>query len=145
MRNYSVPFTNGDAGEPGCWIDGWWGQYGPDRVIQIAAEQGWEPANDMDRLVAEYAYARLECIGTGSGAEDLALEALRVARGELPEGRIDDDWEFMEWLIELSVECEEYLNGIIAVDAETGEVPYRFGWYDGEFHLWSREDWEEAS
>lgn len=156
MRNYSVPFTNGDAGEPGCWIDGHWGQYGADRVIQIAAGQGWEPSSELDRLIAEYAYARLECIGTRGDSEEGALAAV-IEEYNRPGGKdyfggaerhpLDpgaDDGLVMEWLLELSIECEVYLNGIIAVDAETGDAPYCFGWHDGEFYLWSREDWEEA-
>lgn len=28
--------------EPGCYIDGHWGQYGPARLLQMAGEMGWK-------------------------------------------------------------------------------------------------------
>lgn len=48
---------------PGCWIDGHWGQYGPDRMAEIASSFGrvpWEPIDDVRvcRRLAELADSR---------------------------------------------------------------------------------------
>ncbi len=37
--------------ELGCWIDGHWGQYGPDRLVSIAVMHGWDVSPDDDELV----------------------------------------------------------------------------------------------
>jgi hypothetical protein len=40
--------VNGHAVEPGCWVDGHWGQYGPDRLAEIADGLGWLPQSLED-------------------------------------------------------------------------------------------------
>lgn len=34
--------TRASASDAGCWIDGHWGQYGPARMITMAAENGYK-------------------------------------------------------------------------------------------------------
>jgi hypothetical protein len=34
---------NGHNIEPGCYVDGHWGQYGTDRLAEIAEGHGWTP------------------------------------------------------------------------------------------------------
>lgn len=46
MTNAST--INGHAVKQGCIIDGHWGQYGPDRLADVAEEFGWQPAEQHD-------------------------------------------------------------------------------------------------
>lgn len=131
-----INFTNDTGwGELGCWIDGHWGQYGPDRLISIAVAQGWGPAEDSEAspievaLLVELAQDRLDDIGTSRTTfED------RLARFGRTEG-----WYFDEQP-DLADEVENWLNSICPEG-------YSFGWYDGEFYLqsdeWFERDGEE--
>jgi hypothetical protein len=47
----------------------------------------------------------------------------------------DDEWEVMH---ESADAVEQWMNENIAPEG------YAFGWYDGEFYLWSASDWEEV-
>jgi len=111
--------------ELGCWIDGHWGQYGPDRLVSIAVMHGWDVSPDDDELVL-MAQARLDDIGTG-----------RTAFEELCEkhGLVED--HALECIVSLSEDAEQYLND---------QCPdgYSFGWHDGEFYLWDDDDWKET-
>jgi len=42
------PTVNGVRMVPGCYIDGRWGQYGPDRLAEIAMDLGREPWERID-------------------------------------------------------------------------------------------------
>lgn len=48
---------------------------------------------------------------------------------------LDDDDES---IYDASDEAEQWMNQNVAPDG------YSFGWHDGEWFLWSYEDWEEA-
>lgn len=55
--------VNGHAAQPGCYIAGHWGQYGPDRVADVAESFGWEAGHVRDdprrlRRVAEWLVKR---------------------------------------------------------------------------------------
>lgn len=39
--------VNSHAAEPGCYIAGHWGQYGPDRIADVAESFGWEPGRHV--------------------------------------------------------------------------------------------------
>lgn len=47
----------------------------------------------------------------------------------------DDEWEIMH---ESADAVEQWMNENIAPEG------YAFGWYEGEFYLWSASDWEEV-
>ena len=60
----------------GCWIDGHWGQYGPARLIELAAEHGYADAEAID-----LATRHLASIGPSDapGLDDDEAEALFYA------------------------------------------------------------------
>jgi len=43
-----MPIVNGHQVETGCYVEGSWGQYGPDRLADRAENFGWTPADIMD-------------------------------------------------------------------------------------------------
>jgi len=45
----------------------------------------------------------------------------------------------LDFAIELADEAELWLNDNVAPDGHS------FGWFDGEFYLWSNTDWQNAS
>ena len=65
--------NGGGWADTGCWIDGHWGQYGPDRLISIAVTQGWELEGDDAALAAARAHLRPAPVGSsgavGAGGE----------------------------------------------------------------------------
>ena len=113
--------------ELGCWIDGHWGQYGPDRLIAIAIAEGWELEGD-DAALAQMAYARLDCIGSRDDAPLATLIAAWVATHADMETAIDPEGEIISFICELSEEALEYLNSICPDG-------YLFHWHDGEMFL----------
>lgn len=40
--------TRADPADAGCWIDGWWGQYGAARLVELALGCGWVDAEAAD-------------------------------------------------------------------------------------------------
>jgi len=108
--------VNGHETETGCYVDGHWGQYGPDRVEEIAENFGYELTDDDNcahwRIVADSA--------DDADNHDKAYGA----------------WEAH---MECADAAEEWLN-------EHTEDGYSWGWNDGEFFLmpdaWWQEDWD---
>lgn len=51
--------VNGHQVETGCWVEGHWGQYGPDRLAEQVESLGWRPDATNDprawRVAAEEA------------------------------------------------------------------------------------------
>lgn len=43
-----MPIVNGHQAETGCYVDGHWGQYGPDRLAEQAEAFGWPSTEDDD-------------------------------------------------------------------------------------------------
>jgi hypothetical protein len=101
--------------DAGCYCEGWWGQYGSAHMIMRASEFGF---GDQDPQAVEVAGRKLDAMGPRGG----------------PEISLDEE----EYLAEKAGEAEDWLNANAAPDG------YRFGWSNGEFYLWSDEDWEEA-
>ncbi len=123
--------------ELGCWIDGHWGQYGPDRLVAIAVTHGWTFAYADDRFLAEIAQARLDEIGP-AGTLTSALCENYVQRNQLDfEHSTDPEGEIISMIFEMSDNAAEYLNSICPDG-------YSFGWHDGEFYLWDDDDWKET-
>ena len=116
--------TKASPADAGCWIDGHWGQYGPDRLVSLAVTEGWDVNPDDDEFVA-MAQARLDDIGTA-----------RTTFEDLCEQHGYTESHALECITDLSTEAEQYLN-------DQCPEGYSFGWHDGEFYLQSTEWWEE--
>jgi len=102
-----MPTVNGHDIEPGCYVAGDWGQYGPDHLADWATEFGWEPVKPSDDPRVLRHFAEL-LDGAGYGP---------ALRGTL--------WE---WHIEAADEIETWLND------HTSEG-FVWHWHDGEFFL----------
>jgi hypothetical protein len=114
--------VNGHAVEPGCWVEGHWGQYGPDHLADRATEVGWEPGDWADDP------RQIRGIIT-------TIETWGYAKSPDVQNVIDAMWELRA---EAADSIEEWLN-----DRTDGD--WAWGWHDGEFYLWSTADWEENS
>lgn len=149
--------VNGHAVEPGCWVDGHHGQYGPDHLADRASELGWESKHvrgDPRRIrrVADWLSAQLpgepfckhcrqpvdydrereawiDKVGSG-----WALCARSDSGAHQPTWPVSTLWEHHT---ESADDIESWLN-----DTTTTEG-YSWGWSDGEFYLWPTETWEE--
>lgn len=125
--------VNGHAVEPGCWVEGHWGQYGPDHLADRASELGWEPENfDDDPRQLRRAADMIEGWGYVKPAKRLGF-GTRPIYGE-GEGIFVTLHEIAS---EATNDIEQWLN-----DHTTTEG-YSWGWHDGEFYLWPTETWEE--
>lgn len=113
-----VKVPRATADDAGCWIDGHWGQYGTARLVQIAAAYGY-----VDHPS-----------GALSAMTDLAEEHLASMGPSDSPGITDDEHDA---LMDSADEVEAWLNTYVA---PTGHY---FGWHDGEFFLWSDEQWED--
>jgi len=99
----------------GCWIDGHWGQYGPIRQIEIT-----------DEMLGTDFMGELPKVPEEFKAEN--------THSTYPEINMDE----LEEILWVSDRAEEALN------AATPNG-FSWGWYDGEYFLWSQETWEEDS
>lgn len=129
-----MQLLNGNDCPTGCLIDGHWGQYGVDRLIDFAADLGWEPEREGDRILLDVARQRLANMGPRLG--DFDQHEWITFHGK----DHDEDYEadIIEQVIWLSEEIEDWLNNQLP-DAAT-DLGFRFEWYDGEFFLTNMED-----
>lgn len=74
-----------------------------------------------------YASERLVSIAEGFGYLSTLLHGFEI---ECPE-------DYEAWIDE-AIEAELFMNQNVAPEG------YSFGWFDGEWFLWSEKDWEEA-
>lgn len=96
--------------DAGCYVTGWWGQYGTAHMIMRAIEFGYDDAEVIDlasRNLAEMAPVTAKIFGD-------------------PVGITDDEHEVLDYAAD---EAELWLNDNVAPDG------YVFGWVDGEFYL----------
>lgn len=121
--------NGGGWADTGCWIDGHWGQYGPDRLISIAVTQGWELEGD-DAALAQIAFTRLDEIGPRGDEAERLVQAFADEHDVL-------DCDVFTFLVELADEAETWLN-------DQCPEGFAFGWYDGEFFLQPNE-WREET
>jgi hypothetical protein len=84
MTTTTTTLTNGTSVELGCYIDGHWGQYGPDRLADVA-----------ESLLGDVATP--------------AADTIRVARERIDAG--DYDGDHLEILNDAADELEQLLNG----------------------------------
>lgn len=117
MTNDIARATPADVG---CYVDGHWGQFGSAHLIERATEFGYD-----DQQAIELARRHLAMIGPGGG------------RNDEPERDALDENEH-EALIEAASDVEDWLNEHVAPEG------YQFGWYEGEFFLWSNLEWSTA-
>jgi hypothetical protein len=113
--------VNGHAVEPGCWVEGHWGQYGPDHLADQAETLGWHRESNRDdprwwRMIAD------------------ALNEGIVPNGCPPGTDVGRAWD--QHVVSADA-IEQWLND------HTETEGYSWGWYDGEFYLWVAEAWEE--
>lgn len=108
----------GTVTDSGCWIDGWWGQYGVARSVQIAHEFGFGDLRADEAELVEIAERHLATIG-GSGAPTIT----------------DDEWETLTGAAD---DIVDWLNDRAAAHG------YSFGWHEGELMLWADAEWEET-
>lgn len=140
----TITLLNGTEVDSGCLIDGHWGQYATDRLVQLALDCGWEPMTRRDRLLAECARARIHNMGPNLGDMGDALVAyFDWHNGDRTVGPIYDEPadiedRVLEFIIELADDAEDWLNNQIP-EPNPG---WAFGWHDGEFYL-AYEPWEE--
>jgi hypothetical protein len=139
--------TDTDLGV-GCWISGWWGQYAPDRLVQlVTGALKWDgdkddgTADPVTRGLIALCDARLETIGGSNDiAERLYQRQLRYV--------IDtcnaqyDRWNPAEedvtsMVYDLADECEDRLRRALPEG-------WSCGWSDGEFYVFDTEWPEEA-
>jgi hypothetical protein len=102
--------------EPGCWVDGHWGQYGPDHLADRASELGWEPETCLDdprelRRITDH----IDDMGYTRG-RDVRSDAIGIQTG------------FYELVPEACDKIENWLN-------EHTPDGYVWHWRDGEFFL----------
>jgi len=118
--------VNHHAVEPGCWVDGHWGQYGPDHLADRATEVRWEPETwaDDPRQIRDI-IDTIETWGYPRDGTDMRSEAV---------GIIAALWELH---IESADGIQTWLNDHTYTDG------YSWGWYDGEFYLWPNDEWEQ--
>ena len=108
-----MPIINGHSVETGCYIDGHWGQYGTDRLADIAEGFGWKAFHPTDD----------------------PREMRRVAEAD---PQITASWT--EWYWEQhhagGDAIEEWLNVATSNhDADGSQPGYIWHWYNGEFFL----------
>lgn len=110
--------TKVDPSDAGCWIDGHWGRFGSSRLLSIADDYNWPGYNDSDLLIA------INCLSSDEGCDEYIRN---------PFGCI-----CVEIICDAADEAEAWLNDNVAPEG------FSFGWYDGEFFLWSDETWQES-
>lgn len=120
MTVRTVTLTTGDVAETGCWIAGHWGWRGSLRLIEIA--EGF----DFDQKLTDDDRRAMQAVDDG---DDTFVTS---------DGTISDPFEWVSGQGGLADDAEAWLNKI----APEG---WSFGWHDGEFFLWSDEDWEQEA
>lgn len=131
-----MPRVNGHTAETGCYVEGHWGQYGPDHLADQASAFGWEPTTPLDdpRVVRAF----LDFLeGSGYGGYD--------ATGALWERHTETGDEIIQWLNEHTP--PDQWAGMKLREPGPGMDPitqsYVWHWRDGEVFLSPMCDGEE--
>lgn len=82
--------------DPGCYVDGHWGQYGIARAVQVAQEFGWEDEE----------------------ARDLAARHLAAMGPSTEPGLDEDEWER---LVGAADDAEAWLNDNVKLEGYAWE------------------------
>jgi len=107
--------VNGETAEPGCYIDGHWGQYGPDRLAEICEQFDLDVTDDIDPR-------RWRFLAESDDPDDIAYEVIPGLRTK-PISQ-DDAWE-------RHTESADTLENMLNDVTEGGH----WSWEDGEFFL----------
>lgn len=109
-----MPIVNGHPAETGCYVNGHWGQYGPDRLADQAEAFGWCADGESEDYPNE-------------GYQNDPRYWRRVADRHARHG---DDREVDAWQAhsEAADAIERWLN-------DRTEDGYVWHWHDGEFFL----------
>lgn len=116
--------VNGHTAETGCYIQGSWWQYGPDRLAEVAEGFDWIPADCFDDprelrkiidAIEDWGYTR---------GRDVTSDSVGIVA------------TFWECHMESAERIEAWLND------HTSEG-FSWSWFDGEFFLMSDTDWQE--
>lgn len=141
-----MPYVNGHDAEHGCYIDGHWGQYGLDRLADIAEDFGWKAASVQDdpriwRRIAERRADRHEPDPSCGvcGAHVRFDASSREHRGEsgfcvhnTPTWPISHAWECAA---DAAADIEEWLNDRTCRTPTDTADHHVWHWSDGEFFL----------
>lgn len=118
--------VNGIPCEVGCWVEGRWGQYGPDHLAARASEVGWEPdAWYDDPRAIRNIIETIESWGYPRDGSDIRSEGVNI---------VASLWELHS---ESASHIEDWLN------EHTSTEGFSWGFFDGEFYLWPEATWEE--
>ena len=121
MPAREVFWTNvhGNECELGCWVEGSWGQYGPDHLTDKIEIEWPEYFDDRLRWHADVRVLR----DISETLENMGYNDAAFAIWEMRNDATDD--------------MEVWLNDGV-------DEGYSWGWHDGEFYLWATETWEEV-
>lgn len=104
----------------GCWLEGSRGWRASAALVRIAHDYGMTLTEDDLAILDAY--------------EDGTTDSLTLSTGETV-----DPAECVIGQGEMADQAEEWLNDHVA------PAGYMFGWHDGEFFLWSDDQWEDES
>lgn len=132
--------VKGKALDPGCYVDGHWGQYGSSRVLRIADDL---LGTDYVRQAGEI--RECERCHTQTTTPDGDNGHCHVGSSKNPPMRTFDSHE---WITPEGIATDEFPSGEIVVDladeAESAlnDVTHNgaWGWHEGEFFLSTLED-----
>ena len=113
----TTTLVHGEPADTGCYVEGHWGQYGPDHLADQAEGFGWKPETCLDdprqiRLIIDH----IETCGYPRDHTDMRSEAV---------GIISSLWEAHT---EAADDIETWLND----HTSDGHI---WHWTDGEFFL----------
>ncbi len=119
-----MPIVNGHPAECGCYVEGHWGQYGPDHLADQAEGFGWSPDKPTDdpRILRHFADQLM----------DAGLDVILLWEWHSESGDDIETW--------LNDHTEPGFGGMVLAEPGPGlvEAPpknYVWHWHDGEFFL----------
>lgn len=125
-----MPIVNGHEAECGCYVEGHWGQYGPDHLAEQAEGFGWEPK-------------QVEINGRFYDDDPRTWRAIAESHDRACDDKDCPFWNpdypgatAWEYHIEAADDIETWLNSVTSSENEDGDQPgYVWHWRDGEFFL----------
>lgn len=150
----------------GCWIDGTHGMYGELRLIDIAVEHGYELEDEEQQFVNEFRSGDYKTYDpplinpvTLMWAREMCAAASKFSDSWAPTGH--DVYEMLDGLVDgryrvipdvtyrERIVCEQITgiaeHAMLWMNLNIAPKGHYFDWHDGEFMLWSIDDWHDAS
>jgi hypothetical protein len=132
LMNTTIVTTTGiHPVETGCWIAGHHGQYGPDRLADIAEGFGWTP----DDCLADPRQVRLIVDTIDAWGYTRTADGCPICNDRRVVGIVGSLWETHAESVDI---ITHWLN-------DHTEDGYSWGWEDGEFYLWTTAEWEATA